>query len=178
MFTHYCFVFSCLICVFIFLAVNRNDKEIFRKITGSVFIFFVTYLFAYEYPIGSINNTALTIFIPPACCALMLLSKISWKLKKSKTIRILSFISVVVQVMSLIVVFGIPWIKSTFMIDNAEAVVFTLKASKSGAWNVVLSSFSQDVLKPSFVGLCIGFALLGFVLCIYKEKEFCFKKMH
>lgn len=178
MFTHYCFVFSSLVSVFIFLAVNRNDKEVLRKIVGTIFIVSVAYFFSYEYPVGSINNTALALFIPSACCALMLLLAISWKLKTPgiKVIGVLSVISIVVQILSLIVVFGFPWIKSTFMVDNAEAVVFTLKASKSGAWNVVLTSFSQEVLKYSFVGLCVGFALLGFVLCIYKEKYFTSKK--
>lgn len=52
------------------------------------------------------------------------------------------------------------------MVDNAEAVVFTLKTSKQGAWNVVLGSFANDVLKPSAKVLLWGLGVIVVLLSV------------
>lgn len=174
--THYCFVFSCLISIFIFFAFFRQRKcDLFCRVSSLLFIVIPAYLFTYEFPIASVNETVLACSLPFIYCWWLLFFHSTHKFRTPKNIifKYSAFIAIFLsQILSLWIIYGFPWIKKTFMIDNAEAVVFTLKASKNGAWDAVLTSFSQEVFKPSLIALILGILSTAIAVLLSKRNFF------
>ena len=174
MFVHYCFVFSCLIGIFFYLSLRRQESKGIL-VLGMVCITFFSYLLSYEYPVSEINCDYLVVFYPLVISFVLIILTSATNVADSPGCKnkngffvVCLIATLCFQMLSLVFIYGIPWIKNTFMVDNAEAVVFTLKTSKQGAWNVVLESFSKEVFKPSFSHLFLGIAsFLALLLFVY-----------
>lgn len=144
-------------------------------VLGTACIAFFSYLLSYEYPVSEINCDYLVVFYPFAISFVLIILTSATNVKDSpsyKTNNVFFAACLIAalffQMLSLVFIYGIPWIKNTFMVDNAEAVVFTLKTSKQGAWNVVFESFAKEVFEPSFLHLFLGIlSFLAFLSFIY-----------
>ncbi len=175
---HYIYVFSCLMTIFLYLIIRRNDS-LFKKIVGPLAIVLVTYFFSYERPISRINELLLVAVLPVmAGLAILFLTTANFadcvnaEKKQKKILWVSIMVAYICQLLMLFVVYGFPWVKDTFMLDNVEAVVFTLKASKDGALGAIEESFSRDVFAPSLKIVIVESALVvAMLICIYFRKK-------
>ena len=179
MLTHYLFIFATLISIFLYLAFRKNFS-IARQVFGTFFILSVSYVFTYEYPISEIDNAVLACSLPieSALFALFITSfqKTTFPIavQNSYIKQTLVFVLLlIVHLILLFIVYGFPWIKNTFTIDDADAVLFTLKTSKKGAGHVVFLSFAVNVMYPSIKIVVSEIVLFLSALVIASKKWEC-----
>lgn len=133
-----------------------------NQVSGTIIILLSSYILVYEYPLFFVDATLLACVVPVLIC-LLLLFLTTAKLKSSFQITyekhslkslLICFLLFIFQILALFVIYGFPWVKSTFSIDDVDAVLFTLQTSKRGAEGAVLYSFYENVLTPSMMRLC------------------------
>src|SRR5574344_620156 len=149
------FVIGLCLSIFVFLCVKKESQKLFQ-IAGVFSIILCSYWFLYWHcPIGHIAWIIAAYLFPLAFCAFLLffssIQKAEFTAKRSRFSPLKIFSFSICNLLCIIILCAVPWATTTFPLNNAEAVIFTLLSPAGGAENFVWDSLEKDVLLKSSV---------------------------